>query len=235
MAKRDPFKYFKTSPEIIRLAVMLYIRFPLSLRNVEDLLHERGIDVSHESVRFWWQRFGPKFASEIRKKRGERMRAWPQWQWHLDEVFVKINGERRYLWRAVDHEGEVLESFVTKKRDKRAALKFLKKAMRRYGRPEKIVTDKLRSYGAALKEIGAACRQETGRWLNNRAENSHQPFRRRERAMSRFRRMRSLQKFASVHASVFNHFNQERSLYSRANFKQNRAVALAEWRQLGAA
>ncbi len=214
---------------------MLYIRFPLSLRNVEDLLHERGIDVSHESVRFWWQRFGPKYASEARKRRTERMRVLPQWRWHLDEVFVKINGERHYLWRAVDHEGEVLESYVTKTRDKKAALKFLKKAMRRYWRPEKIVTDKLRSYGAALKDIGATDRQETGRWLNNRAENSHLPFRRRARAMQRFRRMRSLQKFASVHASVFNHFNQERSLYSRANFKRNRALALAEWRQLGAA
>ncbi|WP_111735800.1 IS6 family transposase [Roseovarius amoyensis] len=235
MTKRSPFRCFRTSPEIIRLAVMLYIRFPLSLRNVEDLLHERGIDVSHESVRFWWQRFGPKLASEIRKKRVERMRAWPQWRWHLDEVFVKINGERHYLWRAVDHEGEVLESYMTKTRDKRAALKFLKKTIRRYGKPEKIVTDKLRSYGAALKEIGTANRQETSRWLNNRAENSHLPFRRRERAMQRFRRMRSLLKFASVHASIFIHFNQERSHSSRDIFKQNRAVALAEWRQLGAA
>ncbi|RYH07165.1 IS6 family transposase [Tropicimonas sp. IMCC6043] len=235
MTKRDPFKYFKTSPEIIRLAVMLYVRFPLSLRNVEDLLHERGIDISHESVRFWWQRFGPMFASEIRRKRAERLRSGPQWQWHLDEMFVKINGERHYLWRAVDHEGEVLESFVTKARDKKAALKFLKKTMKRYGRPHVFVTDKLRSYGAALKEVGAVDRRETGRWLNNRAENSHLPFRRRERAMQRFRRMRSLQMFASVHASVFNHFNSERSFSPRANFKKNRAAALAEWRQLGAA
>ena len=235
MTKRSPFKYFKTSPEIIRLAVMLYVRFPLSLRNVEDLLHERGVDVSHDTVRFWWNRFGPMFASEIRRNRISRMRAYSNWQWHLDEVFVKINGERHYLWRAVDHEGEVLESFVTKTRDKKAALKFLKKAMRKHGRPEVIVTDLLRSYGAALKEIGAEHRQETGRWLNNRAENSHLPFRRRERAMLRFRRMRSLQKFASVHASVYNHFNQERGLSSRTNFKLNRAAALAEWRGLGAA
>ena len=134
---------------------MLYVRFPLSLRNVEDLLHERGIDVSHESVRFWWNRFGLMFAAEIRRKCAERLRSGPQWRWHLDEVFVKINGERHYLWRAVDHEGEVLESFVTKKRDKKAALKFHKKTMRRYGRPTTIVTDLLRSYGAALKEIGA--------------------------------------------------------------------------------
>ena len=130
MTKRDPFKYFKTSPEIIRLAVMLYVRFPLSLRNVEDLLHERGVDVSHESVRYWWHRFGPMFASEIRRKRADRLRSWPQWRWHLDEVFVKINGERHYLWRAVDHEGEVLESFVTKTRDRKAALKFIRKSMK---------------------------------------------------------------------------------------------------------
>lgn len=193
---RSPFRYFKTSPEIIRLAVMMYVRFPLSLRNVEDLLHERGIDVSHETVRFWWNRFGPMFAAEIRRKRASRLCAWPQWQWHLDEVFVKINGETHYLWRAVDHEGEVLEAYVTKRRDRKAALRFMRKAMKRYGQPEIIVTDRLRSYKAALLEIGNAARQETGRWLNNRAENSHLPLRRRERAMLRFRQMRSLQKFA---------------------------------------
>ena len=231
MTKRSLFKYFKTSPEIIRLAVMLYVRFPLSLRNVEDLLHERGIDVSHETVRYWWLRFGPMFAAEIRKRRIEAMKS-SRWRWHLDEMFVKINGEQHYLWRAVDHEGEVLESFVTKRRDKKAALKFLRKAMRKHGRPEVLVTDRLRSYGAALKEIGAAERQETGRWANNRAENSHLPFRRRERAMLRFRRMRSLQKFASVHASVSNHFNQDRSLSSRDIFKTNRSAALVEWRGL---
>ena len=158
-----------------------------------------------------------------------------RWRWHLDEMFVKINGERHCLWRAVDHEGEVLESFVTKTRDKKAALKFFKKAMRKHGSPEVIVTDGLASYGAALKEIGAERRQETGRWKNNRAENSHLPFRRRERAMLRFRRMRSLQKFAAVHASVYNHFNQERSLSTRTNFKLNRAAAIAEWRGLGMA
>ena len=231
MTKSNPFKGFQSSPEIIRLAVMLYVRFPLSLRNVEDLLHERGVEISHETVRFWWHRFGPMFASEIRKRRIEGMKS-SRWRWHLDEMFVKINGEQHYLWRAVDHEGEVLESFVTKTRDKKAALKFLKKAMRKHGCPEVFVTDLLRSYGAALKEIGLEHREETGRWLNNRAENSHLPFRRRERAMLRFRRMRSLQKFAAVHSSVHNHFNQERHLYSRQNFKLNRAVALAEWRQL---
>ena len=235
MTKRSPFRYFKTSPEIIRLAVMMYDRFPLSLRNVEDLLHERGIDISHETVRFWWNRFGPMFAAEIRRKRIEGMRAHSNWQWHLDEVFVKINGETHYLWRAVDHEGEVLESYVTKGRDRRVALKFLRKSMKRYGQPHIIVTDKLRSYGAAMKVIGYSDRQETDRWLNNRAENSHLPFRRRERAIQRFRRMRSLQKFATVHSSVHNLFNLERHLYSRDNIKFNRAAALTEWRQLGAA
>ena len=235
MTKRSPFRYFKTSPEIIRLAVMMYVRFPLSLRNVEDLLHERGIEISHETVRFWWNRFGPMFASEIRRNRICRMRSYSNWQWHLDEVFVKINGETHYLWRAVDHEGEVLESYVTKRRDRKAALNFLRKSMKRYGKPEVIVTDKLRSYAAAMKVIGNVTKQETCRWLNNRAENSHLPFRRRERAKLRFRQMRSLQKFAAVHASIHNHFNQERHLYSRTNFKLNRIAALAEWRDLGAA
>ena len=234
MIKSDPFKGFHSSPEIIRLAVMLYVRFPLSLRNVEDLLHERGIEISHETVRFWWNRFGPMVAAEIRKRRIGSMKS-SRWRWHLDEIFVKINGERHYLWRAVDHEGEVLESFVTKTRDKKAALKFLRKAMQKHGRPEIIVTDKLRSYGAALRDLGMVDRQEMGRWENNRAENSHLPFRRRERAMLRFRRMRSLQKFAAVHASVSNHFNQERSLSRRNIFKANRAAALAEWRGLLAA
>ena len=234
MTEPDPFSYFKTSREIIRLAVMMYVRFPLSLRNVEDLLHERGVNVSHEAVRYWWHRFGPMFAAEIRKRRIAGMKS-SRWRWHFDEMFVKINGERHYLWRAVDHEGEVLESFVTKTRDKKAALKFLKKALRKHGNPDVIVTDGPASYGAALKEIGAADCQETGRWANNRAENSHLPFRRRERAMLRFRRMRSLQRFASVHASVYNHFNQERSLSSRPIFKLNRAAALSEWRGLCAA
>ena len=219
---------------MIRLAVMLYVRFPLSLRNVKDLLHERGIDVSHETIRYWWNRFGPLFASEIRKRRADRLKSSSNWQWHLDEVFVKVNGVRHYMWRAVDHEGEVLESYVTKRRDRKAALKFLRKSMRRYGSPQSIVTDNLRSYGAAMRDIGNAEKQQTGRWLNNRIENSHLPFRRRERAMLRFRQMRCLQKFAAIHSSVHNHFNQERHHYSRGNFKTLRAAALAEWRQLGA-
>nr|WP_202526260.1 DDE-type integrase/transposase/recombinase [Sneathiella litorea] len=143
-------------------------------------------------------------------------------------------GEIHYLWRAVDQEGEVLEAYVTKKRDRKAALKFLKKAMKRYGRPRPIVTDKLRSYCAAMKIIGNEARQDTGRWLNNRAENSHQPFRRRERAMIKFRSTKSLQKFVSIHSSIQNHFNQERHLINRKDFELKRKLALVEWRQLAA-
>jgi putative transposase len=135
MTKRSPFKCFTTSPEIIRSAAMMYIRFPLSLRNVENLLHQRGVDICHETVGFWWHRFGPRFEAEIRRRSvvGLRSRLL---RWHLDEVFVKINGERHYLWRAVDHEGEELESFITKTRDKNAALNFLRKSLKRHSRPE---------------------------------------------------------------------------------------------------
>jgi putative transposase len=230
---RNPFRYFNSSPEVIRLTVMMYLRYPLSLRQVEDILFERGIDICHETIRFWWNRFGPMFANEIRKRRIQT-RSYSQWRWHLDEVFVRINGETHYLWRAVDHEGEVLEVFATRRRDRMAALKFLKRAMKRYGRPKAIVTDRLRSYGAALKVIGIVERQECGRWFNNRAENSHQPFRRRERAMAKFRGLKTLQKFAAAHASIHNYFNHDRHLNPRDIFKQNRSAALAEWRQLAA-
>ena len=151
MWMRNPLRFYKTSPDVIRLAVMMYIRFPLSLRQVEDLLHERGIDVSYETVR------------EISKKRSASVHDLPQWRWHLDEVFVRVNGEMHYRWRAVDHEGEVLEVFVTKKRDREAALKFLRKAMKRYGNPHEDVTDRLRSYRAAMKVIGNDARQQTER------------------------------------------------------------------------
>ena len=149
-------------------------------------------------------------------------------------MFVRINGETHYLWRAVDHEGEVLEVFATKRRDRRAALNFLKRTMKRYGRPKLLVTDRLRSYGAAMNVIGVADRQLCGQWLNNRAENSHQPFRRREGAMAGFRDIKTLQKFAAAHASIRNHFNHDRHLNRRDIFKHNRAAAMAEWCQLAA-
>ena len=214
---------------------MMYVRFPLSLRNVEDLLHERGIDICHETVRYWWNKFGPMFAKEIRKKRMQPSPNYSNWRWQLDEVFVKINGELHYLWRCVGHEGEVLEAFVSKRRDRKAALKFLKKIIKRYGKPHEIVTDRLKSYRAAMKVIGDSEVQEVGRWKNNRCENSHLPFRRREQAMLKFRRLRSLQKFVSIHSSIHNHFNHDRHLTSREYFKSQRTAAIAEWRRLSAA
>ena len=172
------------------------------------------------------------FAGEIRRKRVNRMRDFRHWRWHLDEMYVKLNGEMVYLWRAVDHEGEVLESYVTRTRDKDAALTFMKKTLKRHGLPEVITTDGLRSYRAAMTELGNADKQVIGRHANNRVENSHLPFRRRERAMLRFRRMKTLQKFASVHANVHNHFNHERHLVSRQEYKQRPSTALAEWQTL---
>lgn len=136
----SPFLRFNSAPEVIRLVVLMYIRFPLSLRNVEDLLFERGIDISYETERFWWNRFGPIFAADIRRQQVSRMRSFRHWKWHLDEMYVRINGEMHYLWRAVDHEGEMLESYVTKTRDKAAALRFIRKAMKRHGRAKAITT-----------------------------------------------------------------------------------------------
>ena len=228
----SPFRYFNSSPEVIRLVVMMYVRFPLSLRNVEDLLFERGIDICHETVRHWWNRFGPLFAGDIRRQRVSQMRGLRQWHWHLDGMYVKLNGERVYLWRAVDHEGEILESYVTRSRDKAAALRFMRKALKRHGSPEIITTDGLRSYRAAMTELGCGQKQEIGRWANNRVENSHLAFRRRERAMLRFRQMKSLQKFASLHGSIHNHFNQERHLTDRETYRTRRSAALAEWQSL---
>ncbi len=174
------------------------------------------------------------FASDIRRQRVSRMRGFRHWRWHLDEMYVKLNGERVYLWRAVDHEGEILESYVTT-RDKDAALRFMKKALKRHGSPEAITTDGLRSYRAAMNELGNAEKQEVGRWVNNRVENSYLSFRRRERAMLRFRRMKALQKFAFVHANVHNHFALERHLVDRQTYRTppGRTGRVANGRELG--
>jgi len=152
----------------------------------------------------------------------------------LDEVFVKINGELHYLWRAVNQEGEVLETYVTKRRNRQAAMKFLRKIMKRHGPSQTIITDKLRSYKAAMRQLGNMNKQDTTKHNNNQAENSHQPFRRRERAMNKFRAEKSLQKFVSIHAQFHNHFNHERHLNRRETFKKHRDQALAEWRELAA-
>ena len=223
--------YFNSSPEVVRLVVMMYVQYPLSLRNVEDLLAERGIDISHETVRFWWNRFGPMFAAEIYKRCVAHMRGYPQWRWHLDQVFVKVNGKLCYLWRAVDHEGEVLEAVVTAKRDKAAALKLLKRIMKKYGAPRSIVTDRLPAYPAAVKEIGVlAERRQVGGRLNNRAENSHEPFRRRSGRCSAFevrRRCRNSAQFTPRSTII----SIRSAISSRGkSHKQRRSAALAEWR-----
>jgi len=219
MSQKNPFKYYKTSPEIIRLAVMYYVRYPLSYRQVEDILHERGIDICHETIRYWVERFGRLLAGEIcKKRRGYHS----NWQWHMDEVFVKINGEQFYLWRAIDHEGEVLECFVSRRRNKHAALRFIKKTLKKHGIPKRIVTDKLRSYQAALKEICADTKvQDTTQYKNNLCENSHLPFRRRERAMQRFRSTVTLPLFTQIQSQIYNHFNHQRHLQKRENHFPN--------------
>src|SRR6516162_6958231 len=190
---------YRFTPEIIQQAIWLYLRFTLSLRDVEDLLAERGIAVSYETVRRWVNHFGPAIAADLRNRRPK-----PHTTWHLDEVYLKIDGRMVYLWRAVDAEGEVLDVLVQSKRNKRATLNLMRKLLKKYGFvPAKLVTDDLKSYTAAVKDLGIANRHERGRWRNNRAENSHQSTRRRERKMQRFKSPGSAQKFLSAHAAVF--------------------------------
>jgi putative transposase len=166
-------------PVVIQHAVWLYLRFTLSYRDVEELLAERGLDVSYETVRSWVVKFGPIIARRLR-----RCRPRPSDRWHLDEMVVRIAGKRMYLWRAVDHEGEILDVLVQRRRDRRAAIKLMRKLLRKQGfAPKMVVTDKLRSYGSAFHQIGLACHHEQGLRKNNRAENSHQVVRRRERKM----------------------------------------------------
>ena len=226
-----PCRSFTSSPEVIRLAVMMSVRDPFSLRQGEDRLCERGIDIGHETVRYWWTRVGPVVAAAIRKRRVHH-RFYSLWRWHLDEVLVRINGTTHDLWRAVDHDGEVVEGFVTNRRDRRAARECLTRAMTRDGRPASIVTDRLPSDRAAMQVIGHEGGQETRRWRNNRAEHSHQPCRRRAGAMARVRAIQTLQTFTSVQASIHTHCNHPRYLNRRDIFTHGRAAALAEWRQL---
>jgi transposase-like protein len=169
--KKISYRGHRFPPEIIQQAIWLYLRFTLSLRDVEDLLAERGIMVSYETVRRWVNHFGPLIAADLRNRRPK-----PHTTWHLDEVYLKIDGRMVYLWRAVDAEGEVLDVLVQSRRNKRAALKLMRKLLKKYGTgPEKLITDDLRPYSAAAHELGMSNRHERGRWRNNRAENSHQP------------------------------------------------------------
>lgn len=211
------------------MAVMYYIRYPLSLRQVEDILYERGIDVCHETIRYWWNRFGSLFSKEMKKKKPQSI---SNWRWHIDEVFVKINGELHYLWRAVDQEGTVIDCYVSKRRDARTAKRFLKKMVKQYGIPKQIVTDKLKSYRAALKALNMAYLHETKQYENNQVENSHLHFRRREKLMNKFRSMRSLQKFTSFQSVFLNHFNHQRHLEKRTTFKELRDASLVEWQAI---
>ena len=211
--------------EIIRHAVWLYLRFTLSYRDVEELLAERGIEASYETVRRWVLKFGPAFARNLR-----RLRPRPTDRWHLDEMVVSIQGKRMYLWRAVDSEGEVLDLLVQSKRDTAAALRLMRKLLRKEGyAPDELVTDKLGSYGAAQRRLRLSCCHEQGLRKNNRAENSHQPVRRRERKQQRFKSPGSAQRFLSMHAPVHNTFNLQRHLISRRTLRTFRAEAAQAW------
>jgi transposase-like protein len=220
------FRRHRFSPDVIRYAVWLYYRFTMSLRDVEDLLAERGIDVSYETVRCWANKFGPAIAANIRKARGRADSVW-----HLDEMVVRINGKRMYMWRAVDKEGEVLDMLVQKRRNKAAALKLLRKLFKNQGEPpEQIVTDGLASYKAAMKIMGCRGKHYPGRLRdNNRVENSHLPVRRRERKMQRFKSQGQAQRFVFTHSAIYNTFAIQRHLVSRKTMRIFRAAAFAEW------
>jgi transposase-like protein len=215
-------------PVIIQQAIWLYVRFSLSFRDVEDLLAERGIAVSYETVRRWVNRFGPKIAADPRKRRPK-----PDTTWHLDEVYLRIDGRLVYLWRAVDSEGEVLDALVQTTRNKSPALKLMRKLLKKYGfLPESLVTDDLRSYHAAAPDLGIERRHRNGRWRNNRAENSHQPTRRRERKMQGFKSVGSAQRFLSFHAAAHNTFNVQSHLISASTHRAFRASAMQTRREV---
>jgi putative transposase len=225
------FRRHQFPPDIIRHATWLYLRFTLSYRDVEELLAERGLDVSYETVRRWVLKFGPAFARNLR-----RLRPRPTEIWHLDEMVVLIQGKRMYLWRAVDSEGEILDVLVQPRRDKAAALRLIRRLLKRQGyAPRVLVTDKLPSYGCARRELGLSARHDQGLRKNNRAENSHQVVRRRERKMQRFKSPGSAQRFLAAHAALHNTFNIQRHLISRRTLRLFRAEASGVWQQATAA
>jgi putative transposase len=220
------FKRHRFPPDIICYGIWLYFRFTLSFRDLEEMLAERGIDVSYETIRCWTLKFGPSIARNLKRRRPT-----PSARWHLDEMVANIGGRCMYLWRAVDDEGEVLDMIVQHRRDTAAALKLLKRLIcSQKMEPEVIVTDGLRSYVSALTELGREDRHRPGRLReNNRAENSDLPIRRRERKMQGFKSQRSAQRFLTTHAAVCNTFNTERHLISRRTLRSFRADAHAAW------
>ena len=223
----DLYRCHRFPGEIISHAVWLYHTFSLSFRDVELLLAERGVIVSYESVRRWCLKFGGGFARGLRRRRPR-----PGDTWHLDEVFSRINGERHYLWRAVDQHGVVLDILVQDRRNATAAKRFFKRLLAglRY-RPRRIITDGLRSYSVAQRDILPGVRHRTSRYLNNRAENSHRPTRRRERQMQRFKSPEQAQRFLSSHAMIYGHFRPRRHLMTAAQYRRARAKAFRVWRQ----
>ena len=206
----NQYKRHRFPSEIIQYAVWLYYRFNLSHRDIEDLLSERGIDVSYESIRLWCNKFGPHYAKRLKRRHqgyGDTF--------FIDEVFVRIQGQQQYLWRAVDQDGEVVDVFLQARRDGKAAKRFFKRLLKNHtDEPRKIVTDKLRSYGVAHRELIPDTNHDTTRYANNRAEVSHQPTRVRERGMRRFKSSQQAQRFLGVHAMVYNLFNLGRHLIS---------------------
>ena len=211
--------------DVIKRAIWLYFRFNLSLREIEELMAERGVDVSYETIRRWIDRFGSVFAKRIKPRSKS-----PSPRWHLDEVYTKINGKMVYLWRAVDDEGTVLDIVVQSRRNKKAAMRLLRKLLKNNGiKPERIVTDLLRSYSAAVKGLNMQRIHDVGGRKNNRAENSHLPIRRRERKQQKFRTIGSAQKQLSSYGQIYNLFNFQRHLISRATLKQFRNEAQSEW------
>jgi putative transposase len=225
MKRTKLYKRYRFPPEIIQYAVWLYYRFNLSHRDIEDLLAERGINVSYEAIRLWCNKFGPKYATRLRRKHqgyGDTF--------FIDKVFIKIDGIQHYLWRSVDQDGEVIDVFLQKRRDGDAAKRFFKRLLRKsQGEPRKIVTDKLRSYGVAHRELIPDTIHDTSQYANNRAELSHQPTRVRERGMRKFKTMDQAQRFVTVHAAVYNLFNLGRHLVSANHYRNLRVGAFSEW------
>ncbi len=225
MNKSSMYKQYRYPVEIIQYSVWLYHRFNLSQRDIEDLLAERGIIVSYESIRLWCNKFGPKYVTRLKRNHqgyGDTF--------FIDEVFVKIGGKQHYLWRAVDQDGEVIDVFLQKRRDGAAAKRFFKRLLRKHqGEPRKIVTDKLRSYGVAHRELIPDAIHDTSQYANNRAELSHQPTRVRERGMRRFKSTWQAQRFLSTHAEIYNLFNLGRHLISAKHYRILRLCAFASW------